>query len=59
MADDPALRYAVVFKNVGAESGASLGHTHSQIVALPVVPETIQTELGGSDEYHARHGRCR
>lgn len=58
LAQEPRLRYAVVFKNVGAEAGATLEHTHSQIVALPLVPESIEQELGGAEEYHARHGRC-
>src|SRR5262245_45675062 len=38
LAKDPRLAYAAAFKNVGAEAGASLGHTHSQIIATPVVP---------------------
>src|SRR5207249_1702676 len=58
LADDPALRYAMIFKNVGAEAGASLGHTHSQIVATPVVPDLIGWELAGAHEHHALHGRC-
>lgn len=55
---DVPLAYASVFKNVGAEAGASLGHTHSQIVATPVVPELVETELAGGREYLARTGRC-
>lgn len=58
LADDPALCYASVFKNVGAEAGASLGHTHSQIVATPIVPEIIRLELVGADDYYAAHRRC-
>lgn len=58
LAEDPQLAYASVFKNVGAEAGASLGHTHSQIISLPVVPESIQVELAGAAAFHARTGRC-
>jgi UDPglucose--hexose-1-phosphate uridylyltransferase len=58
LAEDRALKYATVFKNVGAEAGASLGHTHSQIVATPVVPVLIELELAGAHEHHAKHGRC-
>lgn len=58
LAEDPRLAYAAVFKNVGAEAGASLGHTHSQIVAGPVVPELIEAELAGADDFRVRTGRC-
>ena len=55
---DPALRYAAVFKNVGAEAGASLGHCHSQILATPLVPEIVRQELAGAKEYYSRSGWC-
>lgn len=58
LAADPRLAYVAVFKNVGAEAGASLGHTHSQIIATPVVPALLQTELSGAEAYTARTGRC-
>lgn len=58
LASDERLAYAAVFKNVGAEAGASLGHTHSQIVAMPVVPELVEAELAGGRDFLARTGRC-
>jgi UDPglucose--hexose-1-phosphate uridylyltransferase len=58
LAADRYLHYATVFKNVGAEAGASLGHSHSQILATPVVPDAIRTELGGADDYYTTHRRC-
>jgi len=58
LAEDPDLVYASLFKNVGAEAGASLGHTHSQIIALPVVPEAIEAELHGGETFFAHTGRC-
>lgn len=58
LADDRQLHYAAVFKNVGAEAGASLGHSHSQILATPLVPDTIRTELGGADDYYTANRRC-
>jgi UDPglucose--hexose-1-phosphate uridylyltransferase len=58
LAADPRLAHVAVFKNVGAEAGASLGHTHSQIIATPVVPALIQSELTGAEAYFARTGRC-
>jgi len=32
---DRRLRYTVLFKNHGEAAGASLEHTHSQLIALP------------------------
>jgi UDPglucose--hexose-1-phosphate uridylyltransferase len=58
LAADPRLAFIAVFKNVGAEAGASLGHTHSQFIALPIVPSIIRSELLGSETYMARTGRC-
>lgn len=55
---DPRFAYVTVFKNVGAEAGASLAHLHSQIVATPMVPDAVRLELDGSAGYHRRHGRC-
>jgi UDPglucose--hexose-1-phosphate uridylyltransferase len=57
-AADPSLKYCSVFKNVGAEAGASLGHCHSQIIAVPIIPDLVDQELNGSRDYHARTGRC-
>jgi UDPglucose--hexose-1-phosphate uridylyltransferase len=58
-ADDPRLGCTCVFKNVGAEAGASLSHSHSQLIALPEVPDAIRHELDLAQAYHRQHGRCR
>lgn len=52
------LVYASVFKNVGADAGASLGHTHSQIIAIPFIPPSIETELSGAATYFSRTQEC-
>ena len=57
-ASDPRLRYVLVFKNFGAAAGASIPHTHSQIIAMPVVPENVQNELEHSRHYFNKHNRC-
>lgn len=58
LAADPRLAHIAVFKNVGAEAGASLAHLHSQIIATPVVPELVCAELTGAAAYYAETGRC-
>ena len=35
---DRRFRYILIFKNHGAAAGASLEHSHSQLIALPIVP---------------------
>ncbi|BBH06907.1 UTP:galactose-1-phosphate uridylyltransferase [Prunus dulcis] len=43
-----SIKYVQVFKNHGASAGASMSHSHSQIMALPVVPPAVATRLGMS-----------
>ena len=42
---DIRLRHIVIFKNHGASAGASLEHSHSQLIALPIVPRELKEEL--------------
>jgi UDPglucose--hexose-1-phosphate uridylyltransferase len=55
---DRRMRYILAFKNHGESAGASLEHTHSQLIALPVVPRTVQEELEGSKRYYDLKERC-
>ena len=55
---NPAVRAVLVFKNFGPAAGASIQHTHSQIVAMPVVPFNIESEVLHSAAYHERTGQC-
>lgn len=58
LARDDRLRYGMLFKNVGAAAGASLEHTHSQLIATPIVPINVVEEIAGSLAYHDYRGRC-
>lgn len=52
---DKRLRCTVVFKNQGAAAGATLDHTHSQLVALPIISPLLQQELTTTAAaYHSR-----
>jgi UDPglucose--hexose-1-phosphate uridylyltransferase len=55
---DPRLKYVLVFKNFGPAAGASIPHTHSQIIAMPVVPVNVEAEVRNSADYHRKHHRC-
>jgi UDPglucose--hexose-1-phosphate uridylyltransferase len=39
------VKYVSIFKNWGKEAGASLSHSHSQLVTLPILPPLIKREL--------------
>jgi UDPglucose--hexose-1-phosphate uridylyltransferase len=55
---DFRLVYGLVFKNVGDRAGASLEHTHSQLIATPIVPLRVQTEIDRCREYYEYRDRC-
>ena len=55
---DPRLKYILVFKNFGPAAGASIGHTHSQIIAMPIVPDNVQAEVRNSTEFYRQSHRC-
>ncbi|MBI4712105.1 MAG: galactose-1-phosphate uridylyltransferase [Planctomycetes bacterium] len=55
---DARLVFGLVFKNVGDAAGASLEHTHSQLVATPVTPIRIEQEMKGCKTFFNHRGRC-
>ncbi|VAW98957.1 Galactose-1-phosphate uridylyltransferase [hydrothermal vent metagenome] len=55
---DDRLKYVLVFKNFGPAAGASMSHTHSQIIALPVVPQNVHDELHHSKLYYDKNHKC-
>jgi UDPglucose--hexose-1-phosphate uridylyltransferase len=56
--NDRRLKYVMAFKNHGFEAGASLEHSHSQLIATPVVPKRVQEEIDGSLKYFHFKERC-
>lgn len=58
LANDGRLRYAHLFKNWGAAAGATLHHSHSQLIALPLVPREVQDELDACAHHYADKERC-
>jgi UDPglucose--hexose-1-phosphate uridylyltransferase len=55
---DTRLVYGLIFKNVGDPAGASLEHTHSQLIATPVVPVRVQQEMRGGRIFYDYRSRC-
>ena len=55
---DVRLRSILLFKNFGEAAGGTLEHTHSQLIALPIVPRIINEETEGSRKYYDYRDRC-
>ncbi|MCX8026412.1 MAG: galactose-1-phosphate uridylyltransferase [Thermodesulfovibrionales bacterium] len=55
---DVRLKYVLIFKNEGEVAGASLEHTHSQLIALPIVPQRVREEMDNSKKYYDSKERC-
>ncbi len=55
---DRRLQYIVVFKNHGEAAGASLEHSHSQLIATPIIPKRVIEEIEGSKRYFEFKERC-
>jgi UDPglucose--hexose-1-phosphate uridylyltransferase len=55
---DPRFQYILIFKNQGLAAGASLDHSHSQLIALPIVPKRVSEEIHGANAYYLYRDRC-
>jgi UDPglucose--hexose-1-phosphate uridylyltransferase len=55
---DIRFRYILVFKNHGAPAGATLEHSHSQLIALPIVPDYVREEIEGARRHFTAKERC-
>jgi UDPglucose--hexose-1-phosphate uridylyltransferase len=55
---DQRFRYIIIFKNHGAAAGASLDHSHSQLIALPIVPREVRDEVDGARVHYETKERC-
>jgi UDPglucose--hexose-1-phosphate uridylyltransferase len=48
----------IIFKNHGEKAGTSLSHSHSQLVATPVVPRDIRLRHAVAEEHYDSTGQC-
>ncbi len=55
---DPRFRYIMISKNHGGAAGATLAHSHSQLLAAPIIPSLVSTELDSARGYYREKGRC-
>jgi UDPglucose--hexose-1-phosphate uridylyltransferase len=52
------IKHVIVFKNEGGKAGASMPHTHSQIIALPILPHKIESEARAFNKYRLEKQTC-
>jgi UDPglucose--hexose-1-phosphate uridylyltransferase len=55
---DLRLRYILIFKNHGLTAGATLEHSHSQLIALPIVPTSVLEEIDRCRAHYEQKERC-
>jgi UDPglucose--hexose-1-phosphate uridylyltransferase len=55
---DERIKYVLVFKNFGPAAGASIKHTHSQLIAMPIIPENVYNEVEHSRNYYRKYHQC-
>jgi len=50
--------FVQIFKNVGAAAGASIPHSHSQLIAMPFIPNAFRQLLKNAADYRNKTQRC-
>lgn len=56
--NDRRIAYILIFKNWGQGAGASLTHSHSQLVATPIMPPRVSEEIDEARRYFRRTQNC-
>ncbi len=52
------IKHVIVFKNEGGKAGASIAHSHSQVIALPILPPKVENEAREYGKYRLEHLAC-
>jgi len=55
---DRRVNHVTIFKNHGADAGASLQHPHSQLIATPVIPSQVRHRLAEARRHYDDAGEC-
>lgn len=58
LSKDRKNKFILLFKNHGHQAGATLEHSHSQMITTPILPITIKNKLNGSMDYYKKNNRC-
>jgi len=52
------IKYISIFHNHGREAGASIGHPHSQLLAISVIDPDLRASLDGAETFYRSQGKC-
>src|SRR5271169_6232754 len=55
---DRRINHVTIFKNHGADAGASLQHPHSQLIATPVIPSQVRHRIHEALRHYDDVGEC-
>ena len=58
LASKPYVKYVSIFRNYGADAGASLSHAHTQIITTPFIPRIVDLELSSCRTFWNQEGKC-
>lgn len=56
--NDPRIEHVIIFKNHGQGAGTSLDHSHSQLIATPIVPVQFRDRVQAALHYFDDTGEC-
>ncbi len=56
--NDSRFRYIFIFKNCRVGTATHIRHSHSQLIAVPLIPPLVATELNSCREHFQRKERC-
>jgi len=56
MSKEKIIEYVHIFKNCGASAGASISHSHWQIIGIPFIPKENEEVMKSSEEYYRENG---
>ena len=58
LSKDMRLVYLQFFQNCGYHGGATLAHPHGQLMALPMIPYSVERILDNTRAHYELHTRC-
>ena len=58
LSHDPRIAHITIFKNHGRDAGASLEHSHSQLIATPVISSQVRGRFEQALRHYDEYGEC-
>ena len=58
ISQDPRIELITIFKNHGLRAGSSLEHSHSQLIATPIISPEIRRRMEDALRFYDDEGQC-